>query len=85
MRAPKRHRVLIDAPTESKSVADLFKELLRFSPSERSFHTTANRECGSCHAIKAGSEFDVPITPGRPDLNVCRKCRSGHPTRSETV
>jgi len=58
------------------TVADHLKAALGWRPSERPFHTTANRECGSCHAIKPGSEFDVPITPGRPDLNLCRECAS---------
>jgi hypothetical protein len=56
------------------SAADHFKAAFGWKPSQRQFHTTANRECGSCHAVKPGSEFGVPITPGRPDLNLCREC-----------
>ena len=55
-------------------LADYFKAALGWKPSQRPFHTSANRECGNRHAIKPGSEFDVPVTPGRPDLNLCRKC-----------
>jgi len=49
-------------------------EKLGWKPSNRPFYTTAHRECGDCRDIKPGTEFDVPITPGRPDLNVCRDC-----------
>jgi hypothetical protein len=56
------------------SVSDMFKEKLGWKPSTTPFWTTARRECGSCHAIKPGSEFNVPETPGRPDLNTCREC-----------
>jgi hypothetical protein len=56
------------------TMADHFTAALGWLPSRQRFHTTANRECGSCHAIKPRSEFDVPIKPGRPDLNSCREC-----------
>ena len=56
------------------TLADHLKAALGCKPSPRLFHTSAMRECGSCHAIKPGSEFDVPITPARPDLNLCREC-----------
>jgi hypothetical protein len=58
------------------SMADIFKARLGWKePSNpQPFHTTARRECGSCKEIKPGSEFDVPVTPGCPWLNVCRKC-----------
>jgi len=56
------------------TVADHFKAVLGWKPSTEPFYTTANRECGSCREIKPGSEFDVPITPGCPWLNVCREC-----------
>jgi hypothetical protein len=56
------------------TLADHFKAALGWKPSQRPFHTSANRECGSCHTIKPGSEFDVPVTPGRPDLNLCLGC-----------
>jgi hypothetical protein len=29
---------------------------------QQPFHTTAQRECGGCKAVKPGSEFDVPVT-----------------------
>lgn len=62
-------------PAPSQSIADAYRERLGLKPSTTPFHTTANRECGTCRVIKPGSEFDVPITPGRPDLNSCRTCQ----------
>ena len=56
------------------SAADHFKAAFGWKPSLKPFHTTAKRECGGCHEIKPGSGFDVPVTPGRPDLNTCREC-----------
>ena len=50
------------------TVADYFKERLGWKPVQRPFFTTANRQCGACGSIKSGSNFDVPVTPGRPDL-----------------
>jgi hypothetical protein len=52
------------APT----VADRLKAVFGWKPSLRTFHTSANRECGGCHGIKPGSEFDVPhhTGPSRP-------------------
>jgi hypothetical protein len=58
----------------TKTVADFYKERLGYKPSTRPFYTTANRQCAGCEEIKPGSQFDVPCTPGRPDLNVCREC-----------
>lgn len=55
-------------------VADYFKACLGWEASDRPFNTTANRQCGACKAIKPGSEFDRPITPGKPRLNTCRDC-----------
>lgn len=63
------------------TLADHFKAAFGWVPSRQRFRTTANRECGSCHAVKPGSEFDVPVIPGRPDLNLWRGCsalRAGH-------
>jgi hypothetical protein len=54
--------------------SDFIKARLGYTPSTRPFHTTAKRACGGCHAVKPGAEFDVPITPGRQDLNLCREC-----------
>ena len=62
------------------TLANHQKAALGWKPSERPLHTSANRECGSCHAITLGSEFDVPVTPGRPDLNLCLECS---PTTAE--
>jgi hypothetical protein len=56
------------------TVAHHLKAVLGWKPSQRPFHTSANRACGSCRDIKPGSEFDGPIYPGRPDLNRCREC-----------
>jgi hypothetical protein len=59
----------------SPTVADYFRAALGWKPAaSQPFHTTANRECGSCRTIKPGSEFEVPVTPGRPDLDLCRGC-----------
>lgn len=59
---------------EVLTIADYFQARSGWKPSTRPFHTTANRQCGSCGDIKPGSAFDVPITPGRQDLNLCRAC-----------
>jgi hypothetical protein len=56
------------------TMADHFKVALGWKPSQRPFFTTANRLCPACGNIKPGSEFDVPVTPGRSDLNLCREC-----------
>jgi len=63
-----------DLPT--MNMADTFKQRLGWKqPSNpQPFHTPANREGGSCWEIKQCSEFDVPVTPGRPDLNIWREC-----------
>lgn len=60
--------------TPETTVADLFKAKLGWRPSWQPFRTIANRQCGGCKDIKLGSEFNVPITPGQPDLNTCREC-----------
>lgn len=60
--------------TPKGTVADYFKALFGWQPSNRAFRTTAKRECGGCRQIKPGDQFDVPVTPGRPDLNKCRGC-----------
>lgn len=57
-----------------QTISDHFKAKLGWKPSMEPFYTTANRECGGCHEIKPGSEFDGPIYPGCPWLNVCREC-----------
>ena len=78
VRGKARHRNSTKAkPVERqpiKTVADYFKDRLDWKPSDRPFHTTANRQCGGCRAVKPGGEFDVPVTPGHPELNVCRGC-----------
>jgi hypothetical protein len=40
----------------TRTLADHFKTALGWKPSMEPFDTTANRKCGSCHGIKAGSE-----------------------------
>lgn len=77
MRAGKRRRRPRPAEQQGPTVADYFKDKLGWKPSTEPFHTTADRECGICHRIKPGIEFDVPITPGRPSLNICRECAAG--------
>jgi hypothetical protein len=57
------------APT----VADHFKALFGWKPSQRTFNTTAKRECGGCLRVLPGDHFNVPVTPGRPDLNRCKE------------
>lgn len=57
-----------------RNAVDRFKELIGWKPSARPFRTAANRQCGQCRDIKPGAEFDVPVAPGRPDLNLCRDC-----------
>lgn len=56
------------------TLADYFKAALGWRPAQRPFHTSADRQCGSCTENLPGDQFDVPITPGRPDLNTCREC-----------
>jgi len=63
-----------DVSQPTNTVADYFKQALGLKPSTKPFVTTANRECGTCHEIKPGSEFDVPVTPGCPWLNTCSGC-----------
>jgi hypothetical protein len=76
MRAPKRRRGA--APTPKKTAGDYIVEMFQgrfgWRPSTVPFHTTAKRECGSCQGIKPGSAFDLPLTRGEPDLNLCRGC-----------
>jgi hypothetical protein len=78
MRAPKRHRSATPAPS-TKTMGDFliehFMAKFNLKPSATPFHTTAQRKCGRCKAIKPGAEFDVPVAPNRPDLNVCGKCQ----------
>lgn len=71
---PGKRRKSTKSVAAGPTTADYFKSVLGFKPSNRPFHTSANRQCGGCMAIKPGREFDVPVTPGRPDLNVCREC-----------
>jgi hypothetical protein len=70
----RRNRKPIVEQVPTVTAADRFKARLGWRPSLLPFHTSANRECGGCHVVKRGAEFDVPITPGRPDLNTCREC-----------
>lgn len=58
-----------------QSIADYFRHRLGWRPSRRPFVTTADRLCGSCHVVKRGGEFNVLITPGRPDLDTCTTCQ----------
>lgn len=67
-----RRKAVEETPTAT--LADLLKAKFGWKPSQRPFRTTANRQCGACKAVKSGSEFDCPVTPGRPDLNKCREC-----------
>ena len=60
------------------TLADHLKAALGWKPSQRPLHTSANRECGSCHAIKLGVSSAYPSH--RPDLNLCRECS---PTTAE--
>lgn len=75
MRAPKRWKREAQPVEEGPRAADHFKAKLGWKPSGQPFHTTAKRECGGCHIIKPGNEFEVPITD-RPDLNMCRECQA---------
>ena len=70
----RRNRKIIVEPVSAPTMADQLKAAFGWKPPQRQFHTSANRECGSCHDVKPGSEFDVPVSPGRPDLNLCRDC-----------
>ena len=56
------------------TLADHFKAALGWKPSQRPFHTSANRQCGGCKRALPGDQFDVLVTPGRPDLHLCREC-----------
>jgi hypothetical protein len=56
------------------TISDWFKATLGWREPAEPFHTNADRECGGCRSIKPGAAFDVPVTPGRPDLNLCRDC-----------
>ena len=56
------------------TMADHFKAAFGWLPSRQPFHTTAKRECGGCRRVLPGDRFNVPVTPGRPDLNKCREC-----------
>jgi hypothetical protein len=49
------------------TLADHHKAALGWKPSQRPLHTSANRECGSCHAIKLGVSSAYPSHwAGRP-------------------
>jgi hypothetical protein len=69
----RRNRKIIVELDPTPTAADRFKAVLGWRPSVRPFHTSANRECGSCHAIKPGSGFDGPVYP-EPSRNTCREC-----------
>jgi hypothetical protein len=75
-----RHRNFTSRKTKPEepptmTMADMFRQRLGWKPSRgKPFHTSAKRQCGACGSIKPGSEFGVPVTPGRPDLNICREC-----------
>lgn len=71
---PKRHRRKPAEAPQGSTVVDFYKARLGWKPSTAVFHTTANRECGGCRRVLPGNRFDVPVTPGRPDLNKCRGC-----------
>ncbi len=43
-------------------------------PSKKPFVTAADRECAGCGAVKPGCEFNGPVYPGQPQLNVCAVC-----------
>jgi hypothetical protein len=83
MRKARRRRAASSEVVEEKpvgTVAEHFGTLLGWKQPVAVFHTTAFRECGRCFVVKPGSDFDVPVTPGRPDLGVCRGCSEGHAT-----
>jgi hypothetical protein len=69
-----RNRPAAEELVPTVTIADIFKQKLGWKPSGRSFHTTADRQCGGCLEVLPGNGFDVPVTPGRPDLNTCRDC-----------
>jgi hypothetical protein len=71
---PTRRRSGKKKPEPTISISDILKAKLGWTASQQTFHTTARGECGGCHEIKPGSEFDGPVTPGRPELNICREC-----------
>lgn len=71
---PGKRRESTKSVAAGPTTADYFKSVLGFKPSNRPFHTAAKRQCGGCRKILPGSEFGVAITPGRPELNVCREC-----------
>jgi len=56
------------------TIVEFYMARLGFRPSTAVFHTTAKRECGGCRRVLPGDDFDVPVTPNRPDLNGCRRC-----------
>lgn len=62
MSQTRRYRRTSPTKAPKPTMAEIFKARLGWKPSTTPFYTTANRECGSCHAIKRGSEFDVPVT-----------------------
>lgn len=76
-----RDRARAETPPEAVehrlSMAEKFKRALgwydRTALSEP-FHTTADRQCGTCCQIRPGTEFNGPVYPNRPDLNTCNRC-----------
>ncbi|SLC16767.1 Uncharacterised protein [Mycobacteroides abscessus subsp. abscessus] len=76
-----RDRVRPETPPETGehhlSMAEQFKRDLGWYDrpvNNEPFHTTANRQCGTCYQIKPGAEFNGPVYPNRPDLNTCGRC-----------
>lgn len=76
-----RDRVQPETPSEAVdhrlSMAEQFKRALGWynrPVNSEPFHTTANRQCGTCSQIKPGAEFNGPVYPNRPDLNTCGRC-----------
>ena len=67
MRSPRSWRRESDS-VPGPTAAQYFMAVLGWKPSSRPFYTTAKRECGSCHQIQPGTEFDVP------PYNTCKGC-----------
>jgi hypothetical protein len=55
------------------TMADYFKAMLGYP------NTSVNRSCVGCAEMLPDCAFDVPFTPGRPDLNICRECGDAGP------
>lgn len=76
-KAVRRNIIKPEPEPERVSIVEVFKTRLGWNPPKpKPFHTAARRGCGGCHQIKSGSEFDVPVTQRRPDLNLCRECEN---------